>query len=100
MKSAAGKPAAGCLATKRQGNLWLTRLRRRAARSLRSRACGLEDRDCTQKKAISDKNKGLVLTAYNKKRELLANGKEYINEFYNNPPRNYTALKHILIPMI
>lgn len=47
-----------------------------------------------QKKAIHDKNRGLVLTAYNKTGELLASGKEYISEFYGDPKKLYRLEIH------
>lgn len=47
-----------------------------------------------QKKAIHDKNRGLVLTAYNKMGELQTSGKEYISEFYGDPKKLYRLEIH------
>jgi hypothetical protein len=40
-----------------------------------------------QAKAIHNKSKGIVVTAYNKMAEIEESGKDYILEFYGNPKR-------------
>lgn len=43
----------------------------------------------TQKKAAKNRNRGITLCGYNKRKEIDASGKNYLMEFYGNPEKLY-----------